>query len=197
MLLATIAMSFDHGTTPLPGHSCGRGTTKAVQFTPELQRLKISYTADARISTPKSRAVVITHVQYQICLPGPWRSFKPAERYAILGEFYLCPHVYASKLQYRDPNDCTYPADSSISHSLPETIPDCQLTCPACLADFRAQFLQSEGSIIVIDVWRELSGGCNDGFKDRIYCSPAIYSGGSLHGHSGKIRAAYDAAETF
>ncbi|KAF2119329.1 hypothetical protein BDV96DRAFT_642360 [Lophiotrema nucula] len=147
--------------------------------------LPITYKATTRLGKfSASSTPLLSHVQYRIELPSPWSSFSTAERFAILRDFYLCPHIYASKLQYRDPSDPTYPADSSISYWLPDPIPESQLLCQFCYADFRAVFSSTSELEhgIAIDVWRNLDGGCNDGFKELVYCHPRDYWGPYKYG---------------
>ncbi|KAF2250041.1 hypothetical protein BU26DRAFT_504442 [Trematosphaeria pertusa] len=157
--------------------------------------LQITYEASGRISTKHTADRLVTHVQYRINLPRPWTSFAVAQRFAILRDFYLCPHVYASKVQYRDPHDPTFPADSSIKHWLPHEgpVPEATLTCSKCSAEFRSTVEDDKGhQSITFDVWSESNRTCNDGLTETTFCQGTSYSNGLL-GNS-KIRGMFESA---
>ncbi|KAF2475467.1 uncharacterized protein BDR25DRAFT_391572 [Lindgomyces ingoldianus] len=141
------------------------------------QGLPIKYSTTARLAKDLTIDRLITHVNYQINLPQHWSSFSVAQRYAILRDLYLCPHTYASKIQYRDPDDPTYPADSSIAHWLPSRgqIPDSIWRCSQCPTEFRARVGSDSGLVcrFEIDVWQHSTGSCGDGMIEMVHCGAA------------------------
>ncbi|KAF2267181.1 hypothetical protein CC78DRAFT_530981 [Lojkania enalia] len=142
------------------------------------QGLLLNYRARVREKRARNAQVIkfplASHVQYVIELPKPWSTLLVSERYAVLRGLYLCPHVYASKLQYRDTTDPTYPTDSSVSHWLPDPIPECTRHCSHCFVDFRCRFGSASElhHLIKIDVWKTLNGICGDGFTESVHCPP-------------------------
>lgn len=139
--------------------------------------LPIKFEANARseaLGTDFPIEGLISHIEYTIELPQPWYCLHIAERFAILRNFYLCPHTLAFKLQPRDPYDPTYPSDSSIAHSLPSVpIPPVEMNCAGCSKEFQCSFTSvlDAKHRIVIDVWQNNRGrNCCDGFKEMVHC---------------------------
>jgi len=156
--------------------------------------LAITYEASGRIcsATPK----LLTHIKYRINLSRSWISYTVAQRGAILRQFYLCPHTFASKVQHRDPSDPTYPTDSSITHweSHQGPMPIAKWICSSCPTDFRstAEFDEAKNQhSIVFDVWRESTRNCNDGLSELAFCKTPNHI---IQVKLGRIREAFEAA---
>lgn len=140
--------------------------------------LAITYEASGRLYPGGAQASnkLITHVQYRIMLPRSWTSFTVAQRFTVLRKFYLCPHTYASKVQYRDPKNPDFPSDSSIIPWLPDQgpIPEGLFMCSECPTEFRSRAESDDTEnkhSIIFDVWRESIRACNDGISEATFCS--------------------------
>ena len=152
--------------------------------------LAINFAATPKIS---KQVGMIVHIKYHISLPRPWSQLQVAERFAILRDVYLCPRMYASKLQPRDPDDPTYPLESSIAPWLPDDkpIPKFGTSCAHCPTEFESFFtsgLDLEHRV-VIDVWRHTTGSCSNGCSDGGHCE--LYKP-----RHRKIKVLYEAAQS-
>jgi hypothetical protein len=133
--------------------------------------LAINFAATPRVS---KQVGLICHIKYHITLPRPWSQLQVPERFAILRDIYLCPHMYASKLQPRDPSDPTYPSVSSIAPWLPDNkpIPKFSTSCHHCPTEFQSFFTSGLDlePLVQLDVWRHMTESCSDGCSDAGHC---------------------------
>ncbi|KAF1976774.1 hypothetical protein BU23DRAFT_626216 [Bimuria novae-zelandiae CBS 107.79] len=165
------------GTCHKPLSSSDRGVLDHAGFQDLCTDLgiPIHYEAQPRILRSGSSFTVLVHIQYRISIPLPWTSFSTSQRYAILRKLYLCPHVYASKVQYRDPDDATFPADSSIAHWLPHQgpVPEARCHCSQCPSVFLSNFNIKDDQgrdQIVFDVWKTSAKRCDDNIPENTLC---------------------------